>query len=290
MIFNNPTRAVAICLIVMAHALQTQAQRDKASEVAGAAAIIGGIAAGAFSIHQYREMLETEALNHLIASHPEASSFELKILDLEGKKASDIGSLSVLTFQITELERQTGREIGRSVLMMFTSNGWLTEFGIDLNYVSWKRLEQKEWNQLLAAFAELSSATDINENLIFRESESIKSKEYDIQNPNHYELRGDFYNRTENVYMIPEIYFTKKGLSAASPSSDGTIFTRLILPFIPLKNDEYLVTQYSEDYQLVANEKALGLFLNNTQQTIQLQRTLVAKIHGFLNNRKAYSY
>ena len=61
----------------------------------------------------------------------------------------------------------------------------------------------------------------------------------------------------------------------------------LTLPFFDLKNDDYLVADYSDEFKLFANEKSMGLFLKNTNESLQLQRSLVSKIHTFFNRRIA---
>ena len=61
---------------------------------------------------------------------------------------SDIGAMSVVTFQLTKLDRITGLEGERSVLMMLTSDGWITEYGINLSLVSWSLFSRTEWNEM----------------------------------------------------------------------------------------------------------------------------------------------
>ena len=103
----NIAKSVALSFTLLISLSDTHAQSKKAEAAAlaaGAAAVIG---AAAIELHLFLEMLETQALNHVMARYPEMESFRLKVLDLDGKKMSDIGAMSVLTLSITQLDQQT---------------------------------------------------------------------------------------------------------------------------------------------------------------------------------------
>ena len=119
-------------------------------------------------------MLEQQAFDQIIKSEPEFESFRLKVLDLEGKKMSDMGAVSVLTFRVTRLDKMTGQELSRHVLMMYTSNGWMNQFGIDLSLVSWKMLDAEQWNNMYCAFLDLNTPIKIDENYTFNQITEIR--------------------------------------------------------------------------------------------------------------------
>lgn len=283
-----------LCILVAVSLLFSQSSRAQNNAEAAAAAVVGvaAIAAAAIEAHQMLEMLETQALNYVIANHPEMESFRLKVLDLEGKKSSDIGAMSVMTFRITRLNKLTGEEIDRSVLMMFTSNGWMNPNGIDFRFVSWKMFNRWEWNDMFAAFVALNSPIEIDRNTFsFPRSERLKKKNYNPDDSLHYCIKDDCYALLPNFKLnLLNAEFGKKGMQTLSASQYGETYIETTLPFYILQNDDYIVGDYSDEFSLFANEKSMGLFLKNTNESLQLQRSLVSTIHAFINKRQRLDY
>jgi hypothetical protein len=283
-----------LCILVAVSLLFSQSSRAQNNAEAAAAAVVGvaAIAAAAIEAHQMLEMLETQALNYVIANHPEMESFRLKVLDLEGKKSSDIGAMSVMTFRITKLNKLTGEEIDRSVLMMFTSNGWMNPNGIDFRFVSWKMFNRWEWNDMFAAFVALNSPIEIDRNTFsFPRSERLKKKNYNPDDSLHYCIKDDCYALLPNFKLnLLNAEFGKKGMQTLSASQYGETYIETTLPFYILQNDDYIVGDYSDEFSLFANEKSMGLFLKNTNESLQLQRSLVSTIHAFINKRQRLDY
>jgi hypothetical protein len=288
----NIARSVVLSLTLLISLSDSHAQSNKGEAAALAVGAIAAIGAAAIEVHLFLEMLETQALNHVMAAHPEMESFRLKVLDLDGKKMSDIGAMSVLTFRITQLDKQTGEEQQRSVLMMFTSNGWMNQNGIDFRFVSWKMLSRDEWNDMFVSFVQLNTPVKVDRDILgYPKSEKIKSKNYNPKDSLHYCLQDDCYEIIPGMLQsIVQSDFTRKGMSALTVDSYGYPVEALTLPFFVLKNDDYLVADYSDEFKLFANEKSMGLFLKNTNESLQLQRTLVSKIHTFLNRRPVRSW
>jgi len=50
-----------------------------------------------------------------------------------------------------------------------------------------------------------------------------------------------------------------------------------------LRGDDYLVTDFLEQYKIIANEKSMGLYIKGAQESILIQRRLINRIHSFLN-------
>lgn len=266
---------------------EANAQKKRGDGVLGAVAGVTALAAVGLEYHLLLEQLENQAANHILSNYPQYESFRLKVLDLDGKKLSDVGAMSVVTFRITNLEKSTGEEKERSVLMMFTSKGWVNQNGVDFSLVSWKLYQETSWNEIFLAFVQLSSPASIDEVAKdFAYSEKISQSEFDTSNSSHYQIDDSFYQINEEVkFSLSETKYTKKGLEAFVPIPSAPSGGRyeLALPFYKLKNDDYLVSDFSDEFKLVANERAMGLFFKATGEFVQLQRSVVTKIHDFLN-------
>jgi hypothetical protein len=269
-----------------------QAQKNRSDVVAGVAGAALAIGAAAMEYHLFIERLENLALNEVIENHPEMSSFRLKVLDLKGKKMSDVGGLSVMTFRVTELDEAIGTELSRSILLMFTSSGWLNQYGINTSLVSWKMMSRPEWNDLFGHFVQLNTPVPIDlESLTYGESKSIRKKEVNQEDTLQYSIKGERYLLNPGMRLpIVQSDFTRSGLSVSYTDANGYPITSTTLPFYALKNDDYIVADYSDEFKLFANERSLGLYLKNTGESLQLQRSLVSKIHQFLNRRPNSSY
>ena len=55
-----------------------------------------------------------------------------------------------------------------------------------------------------------------------------------------------------------------------------------VLEFSKMDGDSYLVSDYSEDLKIVYNERAMGLFLKETYDLLQLNSRTVIRTHEFL--------
>lgn len=278
-----------ILLIVLAGMIVSSnvvAQKNSKKNAGAAAGAIVGIAALALEYHLILEMLETKALNYTIENHPEMESFRLKVLDLDGKKLSDIGAMGVITYRITQLDKITGEEKERAILMMFTSKGWINEYGIDLQLVSWQKMDKNEWNELFVNFVELNSIIPVNKtNFTCPKCTSIPESKYNSQDSLHFTINDKFYRYDpQQQISIKNCLIKRDGLALISYNVNHVKSSIEIFPFIKLKNDDYRIADYSDKLKLFCNEHAMGLFMKNTNETIQLQRSLVKKIHEFLND------
>lgn len=273
------------CLLMMLTCSSVQAQKRKESAAAGAAAGALVIGAAIFEFHQFLEMLENEAADRVMQDYPEYECFRLKVLDLDGKKLSDVGSMSVITFRLTSIDKSTMQELNRSILMMLTSDGWMNANGVDFSFVSWQMMTTEEWNDMFVAFVEMSAVTSVNlDSMTFECSDKILKKDFDRDNPNHYQSGSNFFvKRPGQMRSLSETKFGRLGLEVFVPYENGGGSWRLALPFYALKNDDYIVTDYSNEMRLFANERSMGIFLKNTGESLQLQRSLVSEIHSFLN-------
>lgn len=253
----------------------------------GAAVAAGliGVGVAALEFHVLLEQLENQAFNYVAENHPEYDAFRLKVLDLEGKKISDVGAMSVVTFALTTIDLKTGQEGERSVLMLLTSGGWMTEFGINLSLVKWSLHSRADWNSMFGFFINLNTPIEVDTaDFMFNEVQSIRRKDFNADDSLHFELGGKFY-WTNPELRIPALFLTlgRNGMGKKTLDYYGEPTQTMALPFYPLKNDDYIVRDYSSDYKVFANEKSMGLYIKSTKRSIQLQRSLVSEIHSFLN-------
>ena len=220
---------------------QSFAQNNGATAVA-AVATIAAIGAGIAAIEDMKEQVELTATQWILENHPEMSSFSLKTLDFEGKKAKDMSNVSVITFKIQEFMPKDEPVLDgkKRVLLGFTSYGWIGEQGVDFNKVSWYLVDSDEWMKMMVAYAKVSSSEKNDSTL----QETL----------------------TNGVIV-------NKGLRVKN---------KIVVPFFKLEGDMYLVTDYSPEMKLVYNEKSLGIFLKKTNDLVQMRRGSVIDIHEFL--------
>ena len=131
--------------LVVPNSLRAQ-KNDNAAAIAGGLLAIG---AGIAAIEQLKEQLEQKAVEQVLNEYPEFINFELKTNSLSGTKLKDLSSVSVITFEITNLD-----DSSRSILFAFLSSGWTNANGVDFNKISWKNFSKSEWNNLMKTYIE----------------------------------------------------------------------------------------------------------------------------------------
>ena len=235
-------KEIIVFLVLMMSLIpkQTQAQNSGA-----AAAVAGGllaIGAGIVAVEDMKERAELTATQYLLENHPELSSFSLKTLDFNGKKAKDMSATSVISFKIQEFNPSDNPKLDgkKMVLLAFTSYGWISDQGIDFNKVQWYLIDSNEWMNMMVAYAKVAS----------KEKSDAVLKE-----------------------ALTNGIVVNKGIKAKDKSE---------IPFFKLEGDMYLVTDYSSEMKLVYNEKTLGIFLKKTGNLVQMARGAVIDTHLFL--------
>lgn len=202
---------------------------------------IAAIGAIAISIKQMEEQAELKATEWLLNNEPDMTSFSLKTLDFDGKKAKDMSAVSLITYKIQEFELAEKPKLDgkKFVLFGFTSHGWISDYGVDFTRVRWHLIDEQEWMNMMVAYVKTaSSQTD---------DSSIKEK---LRN-------GKIVNR---------------GISERSKTT---------IPFYKLEGDMYTVTDYNPMMKLVYNERSLGIYLKETSNLVQIGRGDIIKIHDF---------
>lgn len=238
---KNLTLLVVIILLVFSKSVKAQ------NNGAGVAAAIGGaIAVGAIiaSIDQMEEQAELTATEWILHNHPELTSFSLKTLSFDGKKAKDMSGTTVITYKIQEFEPVMDPNLNgkKWVLFGFTSPGWISDYGIDFNKVNWFLIDDSEWMNMMVAYVKVAS-----------EEKNESTLKTTLKN-------GKIVNRGVKLKSSLEI------------------------PFFKLSGDMYVVTDYSERLKLLYNERSLGIYLKETTDLVQIGRRDIIDIHDFFFN------
>ena len=135
------------------------AQNNNETAAAAGVAAIAGIASAIAAVEQIKESLELTATEYVLENFPEFKQFELKTLDLNGKKMKDMSSVSVITFTIQGITNDKNKFIpskDKKVLVAFTSRGWFNDYGLDYSKIFWEIYDKKEFENILVAFAKLA--------------------------------------------------------------------------------------------------------------------------------------
>lgn len=146
-----------LLLLSMLFPKQVTSQNDGAAIAAiGGAMAIGAIIA---SIDQMEEQAELTATEWILHNHPELTNFALKTMSFDGKKAKDMSATTVIIYKIQEFVPEMEPKINgkKQVLFGFTSPGWISDYGIDFNKVSWFLIDDVEWMRMMIAYVKVAS-------------------------------------------------------------------------------------------------------------------------------------
>ena len=245
---------------------KSYSQNDNSQTVVTAVtAIATGLSIWA-AIEEHKEYYESIATDFIITNYPEYKQFRLKMFQLKGKKGSDNGGMNVVPFSFVELEYGVPTD-NRKILLLFSSSNKINDFGVDYKNFSFKMIETDEWNEIIVTYAEMCSMPleKIEENLV----PVYKSKYTSDERWIGVRDKKNSFARISNVY-----------LSASGLKSNG----KLIYPFMTLTGDDYIVSDFSDEFRIIANERSMGLYIIQSQESILIKRRLINNIHSFLNN------
>ena len=171
-----------------------------------AATAIGGllaIGAGVAAVEQMKEQAELTATQWILTNQPNMNSFSLKTLDFDGKKLKDMSAVSVISFKIQEFTPADKPELNgkKQVLLGFTSKGWINEYGINFDKVSWFLIDAKEWMNMMVSYVKVASdekdesklESTLKDGRVVNKGVKVKSK---LAIP-FYKLEGDMYVVTD---------------------------------------------------------------------------------------------
>ena len=237
-------RKVIITLIAISFLLprNTHAQNNENAALAGAA--IGALVGAAIQIQLLKEQVELEATQYILNNFPEYNRFLLETLDFDGKKIKDMSSTSVITFKMCEFDfdAEEGTILGDRMVLFA-----FTSHG----WVNEYGLDINRIQWYLISADEWLNMMTAYVKVASREVDEVKIKK-----------------------ILKEGKVVNKGVKAKK-SKDN-------IDFYSIEGDMYLVTDYSDKFKFVYNERSFGMYLKKTKDLVQIGRNDLIKIHKFI--------
>ena len=249
------------------------------------AALLSGVGI-LVAIEKNKEVLENLAANYIMENHSQYKEFNLKVIGIGGggKKMSGEGTVSLVPFSFTELKDGTPTD-NRKIILLFASRGWMNKFGVDYTKLRWEIWDAQKWNRLISIYSQLNSPVKSNiidglfpeyvESKTSSFSKSVDSKIIYIKRSEKY-LKYEL-NPKNKYNSIKDVNIASNGLK---------LDNKIVFPFYSLDGDDYLVTNFDSEMKIFANENSLGIFLNETFDSILISRILLNKVHNFINGRE----
>ena len=223
-------------------------------EIAAATAVGVGIAL--LSISQAKEMAELSATEWILGN-TDMKKFNVKTISFNGKKLKDMSSSSLIPFEVYEFDIDNKPNgdyefsvIKRYVLMMYGYPGFINEYGMRFDKVIWELVDKDLWLKRMEGYVKSSS------NPIIDVSEALK-----------------------NGYVV------NKGVTNGKSSNTFLGSSNLAIEFYELNEDSYIVSEYSDDFLYVYNEKSFGLVNKETGVLMQVKRKTILDISKYLNKK-----
>ena len=241
-----------VILILIGIYLIPQNLRAQNNEAAGVAvgAAIGALVGAAIQIQLLKEQVELEATQYVLNNFPEFDKFSLQTLDFDGKKLKDMSSTSVITFKMCEFEFDLDKKSITTTPTILGDRMVLFAFTshgwVNQNGVDISRIS---WH-LISADEWLNMMTAYVK---------VASKELDEVKIKKALFEGKVVN---------------KGVKAKKSKND--------IDFYKIGGDMYLVTDYSDKFKFVYNERSFGMYLKKTKDLVQIGRNDLIKIHKFI--------
>jgi len=126
---------IFLTLTTLHNSMVAQSKSNAGVAAAAATAVVGLVALGV-TMDNINEMLELQATQHILENQTTDSHFSCKLISTDASKLSDMSNVSIVPFLVE-------RPSGKSVLIMFVSKGWLTDYGIDLALVQFQEYSPK---------------------------------------------------------------------------------------------------------------------------------------------------
>jgi hypothetical protein len=271
-----------ISLLILS-SLTSQAQ-NKDGAVLGATAVAAGIAV-AMEIHKVYEALELVGTQHILGEYPEIDEFTLRLNTIEGLRLADLSGVGLLTYNVSlGAVKEEGQE--RFVLAAFLDPGWINAYGLDITRVTFVKWDKTLWNEMMFTFIKTASGLPLGNDLnMIPKYDKISEKEATKTTATTYPIslswgKIDWYVNSGTTTPIEKLTITQTSASIRKATFEYTI-----VPFRKIKGDSYIVKSHSDDFTLVYNESALGIFFKETRRLVQLKSTLVNGIHSFVNEQ-----
>jgi hypothetical protein len=244
-------RKVIITLIAISFLLprNSHAQNDDNAAIAGAA--IGALVGAAIQIHLLKEQVELEATQYILNNFPEYNRFSLETLDFNGKKLKDMSSTSVITFKMCEFDFDVNQKDRATTTPTILGERMVLFAFTSHGWVNEFGLDINRIQWYLISADEWLNMMTAYVKVASSEADEIKIKK-----------------------TLKEGKVVNKGVRAKKSKDD--------IDFYMIGNDMYLVTDYSDKFKFVYNERSFGMYLKETQDLVQIGRNDLIKIHKFI--------
>jgi hypothetical protein len=200
-------KKITISILLLLLFIPKVQHAQRADGIAAAAGIVAGIGAGIAAIEILKEQMEQAAVEYALNNYPDIVDFQLKTNSLDGTKLKDLSNVSIVTFELENLLSNK-----RYIMFAFTSGGWMNGFGVDLSYITWRRFDVDEWNDLIKVYVETASKSNISVNDIAMSKIVNKGVKKDKDWLVEFDkLKGDTYY-TNNYSDEFKVVFNEKSL------------------------------------------------------------------------------
>lgn len=216
---------------------------------AAAAGIALGIIAGAIAYEEYKETLELAATEWFLENNTNVKNFRLKVLDLDGTKPKNLSPNSIITFEIQEFDPRR------------------MPSGLNEN--------SNLYGRKFILFA-ITSAGWVNEYGI-----DYKQLGWFLINQDEWLNMMKVYVQMASGYSGDEETLTNEIKSGKVVNKGLRKNTKLEISFYNLTGDMYLSQDYNDDFKIIYNENSLGIYLNETNDLIQISRNTMLDIHKY---------
>ena len=240
-----------VVILYILKPVDTYSQNEDGVAVAAAAVVAG---ATILTIGQAKEMAELKATEWIL-SNTDMKKFNVKTISFNGKKLKDMSSSSLIPFEVYEfdIENKTNGDyefevIKRYVLLMYGYPGFINEYGIRYNKVLWELVDKDLWHKRMEGYVKSSSnpTVDVSE-------------------------------------AIEKGYVVNKGVTKGKSQNILLGSSNLAIKFYELDEDSYIVSDYSDDFFYVYNEKSFGLVNKQTGVLMQVKRKTILDISKYLD-------
>ena len=248
-------RKVIITLIAISFLLprNTHAQNNDNAAIAGAVGALAGAAVGAaIQIQLLKEQIELEATQYVLNNFPEYNRFLLTTMSFDGKKLKDMSSTSVITFKMCEFDFDGDKkdEYAGGTPTILGERKVLFAF-TSHGWVNQHGLVHNKIQWYLISADEWLNMMTAYVKVASREVDEVKIRK-----------------------ALKEGKVVNKGVKAKKSRDD--------IDFYRIWGDMYLVTDYSDKFKFVYNERSFGMFLKKTKDLVQIGRNDLIKIHKFI--------
>jgi len=272
---------IFLTLTTLHNSMVAQSKSNAGVAAAAATAVVGLVALGV-TMDNINEMLELQATQHILENQTTDSHFSCKIISTDASKLSDMSNVSIVPFLVE-------RPSGKSVLIMFVSKGWLTDYGIDLALVQFQEYSPQDWNQLVFHYFKAGSIVPINDISAIPCFISCSKSEFDPNNPDHVQdAKGSMFKITGRL-DISKFSFKDSKNDQADAYYKFPVTGNFLDYFVfeRIGNDEYLTSQLNDEIVIVYNEKSLGIYNRRLKRLSQLSTTACDLIHDELNSQSS---